>query len=133
MLFKLLLVFTIVPLVELALLIKLAQVTDIRTTIAIVLVTGLAGAYLARTEGTLILYKIKQELNEGRIPGTELINGLCVIVGSALLITPGIISDIVGITLALPITRRFYGKIIKKVFSNMIRKGTVGYYFKRWK
>lgn len=133
MLFKLLLVFTIVPLVELALLIKLAQVTDIRTTIAIVLVTGLAGAYLARTEGTLILYKIKQELNEGRIPGTELINGLCVIVGSALLITPGIISDIVGITLALPTTRRFYGKIIKKIFANMIRKGTVGYYFKRWK
>ena len=75
MLAKLIALFTITPLVELYILFQMAEVTSPSTTILLVLVTGIAGGYLAQSEGKMIISKIKMEFNSGRLPGNELING----------------------------------------------------------
>lgn len=128
MFFKLLLLFTTVPFIELYILLKLADVTTPFTTLALVIVTGIAGAYLAKSEGRLIITKIKQELNFGKIPGNELLNGLCVLIGGALLLTPGIITDIFGFSLVIPGTREIYKIFLKRKFKDMITKGNIHFY-----
>ncbi|MTI65659.1 MAG: FxsA family protein [Firmicutes bacterium] len=130
MLAKLILLFTITPIVELYILFQLADVTTPLTTVGLVLITGIAGAYLAKSEGRLILSKIKLELNSGRVPGNQLLNGLCVLIGGALLLTPGIITDILGFTLVIPGTREIYKSIIKRKFKRMIEEGNINIYFR---
>ncbi|RKD33414.1 FxsA family protein [Thermohalobacter berrensis] len=131
MLLKLILLFTLTPLVELFFLIKLAQITSTWTTIGIVFLTGIVGAYLAKSQGKLILTRIKIELNEGRIPGNQLLNGLCVLIGGALLLTPGIITDVFGFMLVIPGTREIFKTIIRRKFKKMIETGNINIYFRR--
>lgn len=127
---KLVLLFTTVPLVELYLLFQIAQLTSWLWTFMLVIATGMAGAYLAKSEGKGILGRIQMELSQGRIPGEELVNGLCVLVGGVLLLTPGIITDILGFTLIIPDTRNLYKKYLKRKFADMIRRGNVNIYFR---
>jgi UPF0716 protein FxsA len=105
--FKLLLLFTVVPVVELALLIKLSNITSIWTTVAVVIITGIVGAALTKSQGQGILRRIKVEISRGGIPGDELLNGAFVIVGGAMLLTPGLITDALGFILVMPFTRHF--------------------------
>jgi len=86
MLFKLFLLFTIVPLLELALLIKIGAIIGVLWTIVIVVFTGILGASLARYEGFTILNKIKNNLSYGDMPGDEMIEGLLILVGGLLLL-----------------------------------------------
>ncbi|SHJ54655.1 FxsA family protein [Paramaledivibacter caminithermalis] len=132
MLFRLILLFTITPIVELFLLIKLSNITSVWTTISIVLATGIIGAYLAKGQGRLIITKIKMELNEGRMPGDQLINGLCVLVGGALLLTPGIITDILGFSLVIPATREVFKDIVKNKLFKMLQSGSINIHYRRW-
>ncbi|MBS4535671.1 FxsA family protein [Clostridium sp. D2Q-14] len=131
MLGKLILLFTLVPIVELFILFKIAEVTSGLATILLVLLTGIAGAYLAKSEGRIIINRIKNELSQGRMPGNELINGLCVLIGGALLLTPGIITDIVGFSLVIPMTRIMFKRYIKGKFEGMIREGQIHFYYNR--
>ncbi|MGO1652510.1 FxsA family protein [Senegalia sp. (in: firmicutes)] len=130
MLGKLILLFTIIPIVELFLLFKIAEITSGFTTILLVILTGILGAYLAKSEGRLILMRIKTDLNRGQMPANELINGLCVLVGGALLLTPGIITDIIGFSLVIPLTRMAFKRYIKAKFSEKIRSGQVNFYYR---
>lgn len=125
MLIKIISLFTIMPLVELFILFKVAEVTSTLTTILLVVLTGIAGGYLAKSEGKIIISKIKVELNNGKMPGNELINGLCVLVGGAFLLTPGIITDFLGFMLVMPGTREIFKGYIKKKFKNMLNKGDI--------
>lgn len=131
MLFKIFLLLTIIPIVEIFILFKIAEVTTIWTTIVLVIATGFAGAYLAKREGVAILASVKRELNEGRVPGNQLLNGLCVLIGGILLITPGLLTDITGFTLVLPGTRQLYIKIIRRWLTNMIQMGSINIIFRR--
>jgi UPF0716 protein FxsA len=74
--------------------------------------------------------RIRTDLNRGKMPANELINGLCVLVGGALLLTPGIITDIVGFSLVIPLTRTIFKKYIKNKFSEKIRAGQVHFYYR---
>ncbi|SKC84900.1 FxsA family protein [Maledivibacter halophilus] len=132
MLFRLILLFTITPVIELLLLLKLSKITSIITTISIVLFTGIIGAYLAKSQGRLILTRLRIELNEGRMPGNELLNGLCVLVGGALLLTPGIITDLLGFVLVIPGTREIFKGIIKKFLSKKLEDGSINIHYRRW-
>lgn len=131
MLFKIFLMVTIIPLIEIYILFKISEVTSIWTTIVIVIITGFAGAYLTKREGTAIISSIKSEINEGRVPGNQLINGLCVLIGGVLLVTPGLLTDITGFTLVMPITRQFYIKLIRRWLTNMINMGSINIFFRR--
>ncbi len=125
---KLLLIFTIIPFVELSLLLKLAEATSAMTTLGIILVTGVVGAYFAKEQGRKVIYNIQTELNSGRMPGNELIHGLCVLIGGILLLTPGILTDLFGFSLLIPVTRAGYIGIIKNYITQNFSMGGVHVY-----
>ena len=115
---RLLILFTVVPLVELALLIKLGNIIGLWPTIFIVIVTGVLGAALARNQGTRTVGAIRTELAQGRAPTESLLNGLLILVGGVVLLTPGLLTDLLGFSLLIPLTRNWF----KKELQNRLRK-----------
>ncbi len=105
MIFKLFLLFTIIPLVELSLLIKLGSFIGVFNTISIVVITGFLGAFLARSQGLSVIRDIQTDLREGRLPSHRLFDAACILAGGVVLLTPGLITDIFGLLLLLPFTR----------------------------
>lgn len=106
MLAYLFLLFTIVPLVELALLIWIGGETVWWFPVLMVLASGVAGAALARWQGWRALQRIREELQQGRLPTDALVDGVLILVAGLLLITPGVLTDALGFALLLPVTRR---------------------------
>lgn len=102
---KLLLLFIVVPMVELALLIKLGSLIGVLDTILLIVFTGAVGAILVRTAGIQCLFTVRQQLQSGMFPADELCNGLLILIAGALLITPGLLSDITGFALLVPAVR----------------------------
>lgn len=119
----LLLLFTIFPAVELALLIEVGGNIGAANTILIIILTGVLGAYMARLQGFIILSKIQNNLNQGIMPNSELMDGLMVLVGGIVLLTPGFITDAIGFLLLFPLTRSILKKLFKSKFESMIQKG----------
>ena len=115
---RLLILFTVVPLVELALLIKLGDAIGLWPTITIVIATGVLGATLAKSQGTRTVGAIRAQLAEGRAPTEGLINGLLILVGGVVLLTPGLLTDILGFSLLVPFTRDMF----RKNLQNRLRK-----------
>ncbi len=120
----LILAFVITPIVELYLLIKIGVLIGAFNTIMLVALTGIAGALLARSQGLAILNKINSDLESGSMPAESLIDGLLVLVGGLLLITPGIITDIIGFIFVIPHTRGMVKKYIKNKLRTMARDRT---------
>ena len=116
MLFKLFLLFVIVPLAELTLLLWLTEVTSWTTTLGIVIVTGLVGSWLARRQGFRTFQRIRQELADRRMPTDSLVDALMIFVAGALLLTPGMLTDVFGLSLLVPMCRRYYRSRLKKWF-----------------
>lgn len=106
MLFRLLLLLTIIPTVELMLLLWIAQHTSIGFTFALVVVTGVIGAYLARWQGVAAIRRIEEELDHRRMPADAIFDGALILVAGVLLITPGVMTDASGLLLLFPPTRR---------------------------
>ena len=102
---KLLLLFIVVPMVELALLIKLGSLIGVLDTILLIVFTGAAGAILVRTAGIQCLFTVRQQLQSGMFPADELCNGLLILIAGALLITPGLLTDATGFALLVPAVR----------------------------
>jgi UPF0716 protein FxsA len=120
---KLMLLFVGLPLIELALLIKLGQLWGLWPTITLVVVTGIVGASLARIQGFLVYTRIQNELAQGRVPAEELIDGLLILVGGVVLLTPGILTDLFGFAMLLPLTRLFFKRWLRKHFDSMVQQG----------
>jgi UPF0716 protein FxsA len=114
MLVYLFLLFTLVPLVELALLIWIGGKTVWWLPVALVLITGIAGAALARRQGWWVGRHIRSELNAGRLPAGALLDGFLILIAAILLITPGVLTDLMGIALLLPPVR------------NMVKRAALG-------
>ena len=125
MLGYLILLFTILPALELVLLIKIGTYIGVGNTLLIIILTGVLGAYLARMQGFLVLKKIQENLNRGIMPSTELIDGLMILVGGIVLLTPGFVTDTLGFLLLIPWTRSMIKWWIMNKFEKMIAKGEV--------
>lgn len=106
MLAKLLLLFILVPVVELILLISIGQWMGTLPTIALIILTGALGAYLVKLQGVQVLNQIRGEFRTGRLPAGALVDGAMVLVAGALLMTPGILTDTLGLLCLVPATRR---------------------------
>ena len=105
MLLKLFLAFTIIPVVEIYLLIQIGTIFGALTSIALVIVTGFLGAYLARIQGLQTLFRIKESLREGQMPSSELLDALLIGIAGLVLLTPGFLTDAFGFLLLIPNTR----------------------------
>jgi UPF0716 protein FxsA len=94
-------------------------------TLALVLLTGLGGAALARLEGMRVFFQFQRELAAGRIPGQALLDGISVLVGGAFLLTPGVITDLAGFALLLPVSRRWIQRRARRRLERGLRDGTI--------
>jgi UPF0716 protein FxsA len=122
---KLLFVFIITPLVELMLLIEIGKAIGTLEVIMLTIVTGVAGAALAKWQGLSVLRKMQQEMAEGRIPASNLIDGVMILIGGILLLTPGVLTDLFGLFLLIPWTRVLMKKLLIKWMSDKIQRGQV--------
>ena len=129
MVFKLFLLFTIIPLVELYVLIRIGSVIGAGNTILLVIITGLIGAYLARLEGVRVIRKIQRSMEEGRAPAEEMIDALLIFVAGVLLITPGVLTDLCGLLLLFPYSRQRFKVWLRRRIDKMIQRGTIRVYY----
>ena len=118
---RLLLLFTIVPALELILLIQLGRHVGFWPTPALVLGTGIVGAWLARREGLKVFRAVSTEMAEGRMPTDHLLDGLLILLAGAVLLTPGLLTDAAGFVLLMPPGRRVIRTILSKAISKRIR------------
>ena len=125
MLAYLILLFTTVPIIELALLIKVGQYLGIGYTLAIVIITGIAGAYLAKLQGLLTLHKIQDDINQGKMPTDRLLDGVLILCSGILLLTPGLITDLIGFMGLIPFTRNLFKQWLKQKIKDMINQGRI--------
>ena len=114
--FKLFLLFTLVSILELAVIIEVGSRLGVMFTILLILFTAVFGAYFAQTQGWQILIRLQTELNVGQLPSNTLIEGFLILIGGILLLTPGFITDTLGFLLILPPTRKRFREKLKAYF-----------------
>ena len=131
MFFRLFLLFTLVPLVELYLLITIGTSLGAGPTILLVLGTGMAGAYLARLEGWRTWRKIQTECQRGVTPANELIDGVLILAAGALLITPGVLTDAIGLGFLFPPTRSALKRSIRRALEKRLQPTHIEVHFDR--
>ena len=122
---RLFLLFTLVPLVELALLIRIGEWLGVLPTVALVLATGVVGAALARREGVRTWRRVQEELEAGRVPGGELLHALMVVVSGAFLVTPGVLTDVAGLGLLVRPVRELVIGRVRRSLETRVREGSV--------
>lgn len=122
---NLLLLFIGIPLLELLVLLKLGEYFGIGTTVLLVLSTGFAGAFLAKSQGISAWRRIHSELAAGRMPGDQLIDGLMVFAGGITLLTPGLLTDTAGLCLLIPATRAIIKRWVVKYIKTRINRGQI--------
>ena len=98
--------FFIIPLVEMIILIEVGGMIGPLPTVGLVVLTATCGVWLLRLEGMATLTRVQEKLQRGEIPETELLEGIMLIIGGALLLTPGFATDIVGFVCLVPGLRR---------------------------
>jgi UPF0716 protein FxsA len=118
--------FIAIPIAELYVIIQVGQAIGALPTIAILIADSLIGAWLWRHQGRSAWRRFNDALAAGRVPARETLDGALVICGGAFLITPGFISDVVGILLLLPPTRAVIRRVIVRIFSRRFVVAAVG-------
>ncbi len=116
----LLMVFVVVPIAELAVIVQVGQAIGTLPTIAILVIDSIVGCWLLKTQGRAAWRRFNQALREKRPPAAEVLDGALIIFGGAFLITPGFITDVIGVLLLLPPTR------------TLVRRRLVGYFSRRF-
>lgn len=118
MFLRLLLAFTLVPLIELYIFLVMGRTFGPLPTIALVIVTGVLGAALAKSQGIRAFERVRREMQAGQMPTEALLDGLLIFVAGALLLTPGLLTDLTGFFLLLPAGRR----AIRRAVASRIRR-----------
>jgi UPF0716 protein FxsA len=122
---KLLLIFAALPLIDLYLLLRIGNVIGGLATVALVLVTGALGATLVRAEGMRVMRAFQDSVARGIVPRDGVLSGALLMLGGALLITPGVVSDALGLLLLLPFTRRRIAALIAARMQRAIERGSI--------
>ena len=125
MLARLFLVFAVVPILELYLLIKVGKLIGAWETVAILLAVSFCGAWLVRHQGFGILRRIQGELASGRLPAAELLDGLLILVGGLMLLTPGFLTDFLGLVFLIPAGRTFLKQYLRRWLEGRLANGVI--------
>ena len=128
MLFRLLLLFITVPLIELVILLYIADRTTFTFTFALVILTGIAGSLLARSQGFQAYRRIREELAQGRMPAQAVLDAVLIFCAGALLLTPGILTDAFGLSILVPPIRAFYKSRMIRWFHKRFRVRTTPFH-----
>jgi len=129
MLLKLFLAFTLVPFVEIYILIKIGSYIGALNTVVVVILTGLLGALLARYQGLRTALRVRESLQRGEIPGSEMLDALLILLAGIVLLTPGFLTDAAGIMLLVPRTRSLCKQWIRRKLTRWINQRRVNISF----
>ena len=124
MFIRLFILFTVVPVIEIYLIIKTGQVIGTLPTVFLLLVISFAGSWLVRAQGFQTMRNIQSELAQGRLPATQLMDGAMVLVGGVLLLTPGFFTDLLALFLLIPFTREFIKRLVGTWLQRRLAAGT---------
>jgi len=135
MLLYLILLLILVPVAELAIILQVhfmiasAWGTGIGllVTIGTIVLTGVAGASLARHQGLDVFRKMQEGMRQGELPGVAILDGVLILVGAAFLFTPGFLTDLFGFSLLLPTTRNGYRKLLIRWFRRKMERGEANF------
>lgn len=120
----------IIPTVEIAIFIWTGGYLGIWLVLLIILLTALLGTWLVRLEGFDLWRRLQYTMQQGKVPQEEILDGLCLLVGAILLLTPGFLTDLIGFLLVIPITRKPFKLYLRKLITKKLSKGTIVY--RRW-
>ena len=121
---RLLLLFLIVPIAELYLLIEIGWRIGTFSTLALIFFTALLGSALARRQGLGVVRRIQAEMAEGRLPASSMVDGVLILLAGAVLITPGILTDVAGFVILIPATRALIKAYLWKRIERAVQRGS---------
>ena len=125
MLLKLFLAFTLIPIIELYLLIEIGTIIGALNTVILVIATGFAGAWLARMQGMQTMIRVRSSLQQGIMPTEELMDALLIFMAGIVLLTPGFITDAAGLLLLIPETRNHFKRFLRYKFDRWIQNQNI--------
>ena len=120
MFLRLLLLFILVPIAELAIFMTLGDRIGLLPTLAIIVLTGFLGAALTRSQGLRALQRFQAASAAGKVPTTEIVDGLLILIAGAVLLTPGFLTDTVGFLLLVPPARAIVRKRLGAWFAKRV-------------
>lgn len=108
------LAFVVVPLVELAVILQVGEALGVLDTVALLFLVSVVGAWLVKREGLSVWRRFNEQLNQGSVPGAELVDGVLILVAGAFLLTPGFVTDTVGLLLLVPPVRAGFRAALRR-------------------
>jgi UPF0716 protein FxsA len=125
MLLILVLLFVAIPITELYLIVQVAHSIGALDTLALLLLISIVGGWLVRHEGLGVLARLQQQVGNGRVPTNELIDGAILLLAGALMLTPGFLTDIVGLLLLVPPVRIALRRLVVRRYRRRMAEGRV--------
>lgn len=113
----LLLLFIVIPVIEITVLINVGQAIGTWYTVGLVLLSAFVGVNMLRYQGLSTLARAQERMNIGQIPGDEMVEGIVLAVGGALLLTPGFVTDVIGFVCLIPLSRRWLARLVMSRFT----------------
>ncbi|MDP4085338.1 MAG: FxsA family protein [Bacillota bacterium] len=121
----LILLIILIPAADIGILLFSGKMIGVLPTVIFIFLTGFIGAYLAKKQGLKTIQDAREKLSRGQIPGESVLDGICILIGGTLLITPGFITDLLGLLLLLPFTRKPFKWFIRGYFYKRIKNGKI--------
>ena len=122
---RLLLLFIALPALELVLLIEIGQRIGTLETLALIILTGIVGASMARSQGLRVIANVQGQLGRGEMPADSLVDGLMILIASALLVTPGVLTDAFGFLCLVPAFRSSVKREVVRRFERAVRDNRI--------
>jgi UPF0716 protein FxsA len=123
-LWALILIFIAVPIAELYLIYLVGDAIGVLPTLLLLAADSLLGSFLLRSQGRSVWNRFNEAIADGRVPRREVMDGVLVIFGGAFLITPGFITDVLGLTLLIPPTRSAIRRMLERRIGRRVQVGT---------
>ncbi len=125
MFLKLFLAFTLIPAFEIFLFLRIGNIIGTFNTIFLVILSGIAGAYLARMQGLQTMLRVRTSLEQGHVPAEELVDALIIFAAGIVLLTPGFFTDTLGLLLLFPPSRFHFKRWLRGKFDQWVHNGTI--------
>lgn len=116
------LLFILLSALEIGVFMLAGKWMGIMPTVLLIIITGMVGAYLTKKQGVNVLYQLQSQIQNGQPPGIAMLDGVCVLIGGILLISPGFITDLMGFVLLIPFTRKFIRPTMIKMIKNWVNR-----------
>lgn len=112
--------FLVVPIAELAVIVQVSDGIGLGNTLGLLILVSVVGAWLVKREGLGAWRRVQQQVNAGRVPATEMVDGVMILLGGALLLTPGFLTDAVGLALLLPPVRAVIRRVLRRRITSWV-------------